>query len=74
MTRSLLFPLLVLTCPLMMWLMMRGGHVRGHGGHRHRHAGTVDDHHGDPASTEDLRRRRAELDREITARERVEAP
>ena len=71
MTSSLLFLLLVLACPLLMWLMMRGGHGHGHGGH---HAGTIDGHHADAPSTDDLRRRRAELDREITARERVEAP
>ncbi len=53
-----LFLLLVLACPLLMWLMMRGGH--GHGGHGHA---------SKPASTDDLRRRRDELDREIAARE-----
>jgi hypothetical protein len=71
MTSSLLFLLLVLACPLLMWLMMRGGHGHGHGGH---HDATIDGHHGDAPSTDDLRRRRSELDREITARERVEAP
>jgi len=53
-----LFLLLVLACPLLMWLMMRGGH--GHGGHSHK---------DEPASIDDLRRRRDELDREIAARE-----
>ena len=57
------FLLLVLACPLLMWLMMRGGH--GHGGHAHGHA-----HAHGPASLNDLRRRREELDREIAARER----
>lgn len=58
MTTTLLFLLLVLACPLLMWLTMRGGH--GHGGHSHRA----------PASLHDMRRRRDELDREIAARER----
>lgn len=56
-----LFLLLILACPLLMWLMMRGGH--GHAGHAHGHS------HG-PASIDDLRRRRDELDQEIAARER----
>jgi preprotein translocase subunit SecG len=73
MTSSLLLLLLVLACPLLMWLMMRGGHGHGHGGHGGHHAATIDGHHG-AESTDDLLRRRAELDREITARERVEAP
>ena len=54
-----LFLLLVLACPLAMWLMMRGGH--GHGGHSHAR---------EPASTDDLLRQRDELDREIAARAR----
>ena len=58
-----LFLLLVLACPLLMWLMMRGGH--GHGGHAHSHG-----HSDGPASIDDLRQRRDELDREIAARER----
>ena len=74
MTSSVLFLLLVLACPLLMWLMMRGGHGHGHGGHGSHHAATIDGHHGDAPSTDDLRRRRAELDREITARERIDAP
>ena len=74
MTSSLLLLLLVLACPLLMWLMMRGGHGHGHGGHGSHHAATIDGHHGDAASTDDLRRRRAELDREIVARERAESP
>jgi len=53
------FLLLVLACPLLMWLMMRGGH--GHGGHSNT---------GKPRSIADLRHRRDELDREIAARER----
>lgn len=53
---SLLLVLIVLACPLMMLMMMRG------------HRG--DGHHGDaPLSGGDLRRRRAELDRELAARE-----
>ena len=53
-----LFLLLILACPLLMWLMMRGGH--GRGGHAHSHG---------PASIDDLRRRRDELDQEIAVRE-----
>jgi hypothetical protein len=56
-----LFFLLVLACPVVMWLMMRGGH--GHGGPAHSHS------HG-PASIDDLHRRRDDLDQEIAARER----
>jgi hypothetical protein len=56
-----LFFLLVLACPVVMWLMMRGGH--GHGSAVHSHS------HG-PASIDDLRRRRDDLDQEIAARER----
>ena len=58
-----LFLLLILACPLMMWLMMRGGHGHGSQTHGHEHA------HG-PASIDELRRRRDELDREIAARGR----
>ena len=73
MTTSLLLLLLVLACPLLMWLMMRGGHGHGQGVHGSRHAATIDGHHARTPSTEDLRRRRAELDREIASRDRVEA-
>jgi uncharacterized small protein (DUF1192 family) len=59
MSTTLLFLLLVLACPLAMWLMMRGGH--GQGGHGHGGHG----HAREPASIDDLRHRRAELDREI---------
>jgi hypothetical protein len=74
MTSSVLFLLLILACPLLMWLMMRGGHGHGHGGHGSHHAATIDGHYRDAPSTDDLRRRRAELDREIAARERIDAP
>ena len=60
--RELLVIALVLACPLMMIMMMRGGH--GHG----RHGG----HGRDAASggtTDDLRRRRDELDALIAERE-----
>lgn len=61
---NFLFFLLVLACPVAMWLMMRGGH--GHGAEAHSHS------HG-PASIDDLRERRErrdDLDQEIAARER----
>jgi hypothetical protein len=56
-----LFLLLILACPLLMWVMMRGGY--GHGAHAH-------DHSDGPASIDDLCRRRDELDQEIAARSR----
>ena len=68
MTTSLLFLLLVLACPLAMWLVMRGGHGHsrhGQGGHGHAGHGTP----GEPASIDELRQHRDELDREIAARE-----
>lgn len=58
---TFLLLLLVLACPLMMWLMMRGGH--GHGGHGQ-------DGGGGSTSIDDLCRRRDELDEAIAARER----
>jgi hypothetical protein len=58
---SALFLLVLLACPLMMVFMMRGGHGHGgHGGH---------DQPSQPVSTDDLHRRRDELDREIAARD-----
>ena len=67
--RELLFMLLVVACPLAMFLMMRGGHGHGHG---HGHGPSV--HGGDEPglSAEELRRRRGELDRLIGERERAE--
>ncbi len=71
-----LFFLLILACPLMMVFMMRGG--RGHGAHGHGarasggqggHAHMGADEDGDPPSVDDLKRRRDELDREISLRE-----
>ena len=62
MSTYLFLLLLILACPLAMWLMMRGGH--GHGGHSH----SGHSHAGEPA-LHDLRHRRDELDREIAARE-----
>lgn len=74
MTASTVFFLLfVLACPLMMMLMMRGGH--GHGGHGGDAPGCHggDKHEDTPAeSTDDLRRRREELDRAIAEREATE--
>ena len=58
MTSTLFFLLLVLACPIGMWLMMRGGHG-GHGMHGQRPSASVDD----------LRRQREQLDREIASRE-----
>lgn len=65
--REALFVVLVLACPLMMIWMMRG-HGHGHG------AGRPEQHHNGPehASTDDLRRQRADLDRAITEREQFE--
>ena len=60
MSNYLLF-LLVLACPVVMWLMMRGGH--GHGSPARSHS-------DGPASIDELRRRRDDLDQEIAARER----
>jgi hypothetical protein len=73
---SLFFLLIVLACPLMMVFMMRGGHGNGHGG-QGGHAGGCHGGHGqEPApretSTDDLRRRRADLDRLIEVREGIE--
>ena len=69
-----LFLLLVLACPLMMFFMMRGGHGHGHGaGHdADSHAGHAGCGHGGqdkPATVDDLRRQRDELDRQISERE-----
>ena len=63
---TFLLLLLLLACPLMMWLMMRGGH--GHGGHGH--GGQGPDVGIGSTSIDDLRRQRDELDEEIAARER----
>jgi hypothetical protein len=73
--REVLFIALVLACPLMMMWMMRGGH--GHGGHA-RHGGGCHGGHdevtdAEDVSTQDLRRQRDELDRQIEHREQWEA-
>lgn len=60
MLSTLLVLVLVLACPIGMWLMMRGGH--GHGGHG-------DGMHGGAATIDELRRQRAELDRRISEQE-----
>ena len=63
---NVLLLLLVLACPLMMWLMMRGGHGHG-GGHAEHH----DRPQGLGAMTVDeLRDLRNDLDAVIEARER----
>jgi len=69
---TLFFLLLVLACPLMMIFMMRGGH--GHGGAHSDHAGGGHgrDAEPGPTSTDDLRRKRDELDRLIEEREQSE--
>src|SRR6266540_4171949 len=69
---TVFFLLLVLACPLMMMLMMRGAH--GHGGGHAGHAGGCQGGHGDEPQqretpTDDLHRRRDELDRLIEERE-----
>jgi hypothetical protein len=71
---TIFFVLLVLACPLMMMFMMRGGH--GHGGQGGQAGGCHGGHGQEPepreTSTDDLRPRRAELDREIEQREQWE--
>ena len=56
-----LFLLLILACPLLMWLMMRGGH----GGHAHGQG-----HGHGTASIDELLQRRDSIDQEIAVRER----
>lgn len=66
--RDVLVVALVLICPLMMIWMMRG-HGHGHG-HDHVDAGPEDHENGRVhTSTDELRRQRAALDREIAERE-----
>ncbi len=79
-----LFFLLILACPLAMIFMMRGMHGgHGHtqadeegvhqgGGHDGCHSGAGHDHERAESSLDDLRSRRAELDREIADRELAE--
>jgi hypothetical protein len=79
-----LFFLLLLACPLAMVFMMRGMHgghghtqarnegVQQEGGHGGCHSGGHD-REPDEVSLDDLRSRRAELDREIADRERAES-
>jgi len=67
---TLFFLLIVLACPLMMVFMMRGMH--GSHGHESRGDGAGAT---EPAETsmDDLRRRRAELDRLIDERENADS-
>ena len=69
--RELLLVLLVLACPLMMVLMMRGhGHAAGHGGHLGgSHGGRDHKLESHEVSTDELRRRRDELERLIEEHE-----
>ena len=72
---TLLFPLLILACPLLMVWMMRGhsghgGHASHGAGHGHIH-GAADEPSG-TRSLDELRRRRAELDAEIAQLEQSE--
>ena len=66
--KDLLLIALILACPVAMaWMMSRGhGHGSAAGGH------SAHEHSRD--STEELRRRRDELDRVIAAREHGDAP
>ena len=79
-----LFLILLLACPLAMVFMMRGMHG-GHehtkaeegtqhgGGHGGCHSGAGHDHEPAESSLDDLRTRRADLEREIADRERTES-
>ena len=79
-----LFLILLLACPLAMVFMMRGmhgghGHTQAHeesaqqgGGHGGCRSGAGHDHEPAESSLDDLRTRRAKLDREITDREIAE--
>jgi hypothetical protein len=60
---SLIFLLVVLACPLMMIFMMLGSHGRSSGD-----AGNAEDVYVQQ-STDELRRQRDDLDRQIAARE-----
>jgi len=75
--RELLLIAIVLACPLMMLLMMRGGHGRHADGKAHHDGGCGHHGHGggneSERSTTDLVRQRDELDRLIAARERDES-
>ena len=66
--RELLFLLLVLVCPLAMFLMMRGGHGHGGGGGHMEGHGARSDTTVEPPSLADLHRSRDEIDRLIEER------
>jgi hypothetical protein len=67
--KELLFVVLVLACPLMMVLMMRGhGHSAGHSGHLGgSHGGRDHELESHEVSTGELRRRRDELERDLSS-------
>ena len=65
--------LLILACPLMMVLMMRGMHGgKADAGNAERQAAGCTDHGDSSASLDELRRQRDQLDREIEQREAEE--
>jgi Protein of unknown function (DUF2933) len=69
--RDVLVAAVVLICPLMMLWMMRGhghGHGHGRGADEHEYHRNGQAH----ASTDELRRQRADLDRQIAEREQYE--
>jgi hypothetical protein len=66
--RELLIIAFVLACPLMMVLMMRGGHGHSHGAHGHG-----DGEAATARTAAELRRERDELERLIRKREAEEA-
>lgn len=66
--RDILFIALILACPVAMAWMMGRGHGHGSAGGHSAHEHPIE------PSTDELRRRRDELDRAIAASERGDAP